>query len=158
MFSARWMGKKGVITHSAGLAWDQNPGSGSRSTEIWTPDILNSISSNTATSGMSLSPKITGEYNFYPSDKIFISSFWAYQYTHNNSSSFYQSSSLVPILNGTKEDVHGVRVAVNPHVTCRMPIRYSLPATTTIACMMPISMVWMTTVTISEQAASLLTV
>ncbi len=126
MFSARWMGKKGVITHSAGLAWDQNPGSGSRSTEIWTPDILNSISSNTATSGMSLSPKITGEYNFYPSDKFSISSFWAYQYTHNNSSSFYQSSSLDPILNGTKEDVHGVRVAVNPQYNVNNYIQFIL--------------------------------
>ncbi|MGN0238138.1 MAG: hypothetical protein ACI4AK_08675 [Lepagella sp.] len=110
MFSARWIGKKGVITHSAGLAWDQNPGSGSRSTEIWVPDILNSTSSNTSTSGMSLSPKIVGDYKFYPSDKFTIAALWSYQYTHNNSSSFYQSSSLDPILNGTKEDVHGARV------------------------------------------------
>ncbi|MGM9866925.1 MAG: hypothetical protein ACI303_03545 [Lepagella sp.] len=110
MFSARWMGKKGVATHSAGLAWDQNPGSGSRSTEIWTPDILNSTSTNTSTSRMSLSPKIVGDYKFYPSDKFTIAATWSYQYTHNNSSSFYQSSSLDPILNGTKEDVHGARV------------------------------------------------
>ncbi len=125
-FSARWVGKKGYVTHSAGFAWQQNPGSGSRSTEIWTPDILNSISTNTADSGISLSPQIKGIYNLFASDKFSLEARWTYKYTHNNTSSFYQSTSLDPILNGTKEDVNMFAATINPQFRVNQHIRFIL--------------------------------
>lgn len=54
--SARYYTEKFQADHSVALSWNQNPGSGSRSTDLWSPNLFNSLSSETSSSGISVSP------------------------------------------------------------------------------------------------------
>ena len=126
VFSARWAGKNGWVNHSAGYAWNQDPGSGNNIVEQWSPNILNSNSSSSRRTGLSLSPQIKGSYYFTPTEKFIIESYWTYKYTHNNSFSSYQAESHDPIFNRIKEDVNLASFIVTPHYNVNKYVQFIL--------------------------------
>ena len=129
IFSARWVGKDAIVTHTAGVAWDQNAGSGVRSSDSWTPDLFASTASNTSRDGLSISPQFTGRYKYLASGKFNIEGGWSYRYTHNNNNSLYQSLPLDPISNGIKEDVNRATLFLTPEWKVSDHVKFFLSST-----------------------------
>ncbi len=106
-FSAKYL-KPGKITatHNLSFNWKRDPGSGSKSSEDWTPDLLDSKYSFSDASGRSISPSISGRYNIQICKNGLLVPSWSYSYSRNHNYSYYRSGELEPILNSNAEDVH----------------------------------------------------
>lgn len=112
--NARWTGSKGRATHTAALKWNRNPGSGATSTDIWSPNIFNSNSSNSFGKGRILSPQISGNYYFTFSPKWQMSANWSYSYARQNSYAANTINGTTPVANDIREDAHSVYGDITP--------------------------------------------
>ena len=112
--NARWTGSKGRATHTAALKWNRNPGSGVNSTDLWSPDIFNSNSSNFLDKSRILSPQFSGNYYFSFSPKWQMSANWNYSYARQNSSSVNTINGTTPISNYIKDDAHSIYGDITP--------------------------------------------
>jgi len=105
--------KKWRMTHNIAYKWDRDSRCGSESDDHWSPDLFNSTSSSSKKTGISIAPQASGDYHFQLSDKWTLYAGWSYNYSHNNTSSLFQSLPLNPILNGVKENVNDFSAAIN---------------------------------------------
>lgn len=106
--NARFATENVRITHTAGLKWIHNPGSGSESTDEWSPSLFDSNHTYETNRSRSFSPQLSGDYAYWNA-KIGISGGWAYSHSHNNTASMSQFGSLTPIANSTREDVNSAK-------------------------------------------------
>lgn len=117
-FNTRYSAGNLRITHSAGLKWDRNPGSGSESTDEWSPELFKSDHSHTTNTGRSISPQFAGDY-LYWTDKTGLAGRWTYSHSHNNASSMSRFVEPDAVDNATREDVNSLkaRLAVSQKIT-----------------------------------------
>lgn len=109
-FTARYRTDKFTMTHSAALQWTQNPGSISKGSVFYTPEIMTSNALISETSGRSLSPTLIGMYNYTPESKWNVSGWWQFRHSHNNGSSSFAEGGLSPIVTGTRENFYEARL------------------------------------------------
>lgn len=112
--NARWIGPKGRATHTMALKWDRNPGSGSASSDLWSPNIFNSNSSSSFGKSRVLSPQISGNYYFSFSPKWQMSANWNYSYARQNSSSVSTLNGITPISNYIQDEAHSLYGDISP--------------------------------------------
>lgn len=106
-FSARYVKGNTNINHQASLNWTHNPGSYSKGTLEYMPDILNGNSMMSRSKSHTLSPVITGQYEFRPRSVNFAVN-WQYSHNHNSSWSDYSAGGENPFFNSTRENVNSL--------------------------------------------------
>ena len=127
-FSARYAGKIAHINHTAGLLWNRDPGSGSNTSNLWTPSLFDSNKSTSATTSHMISPQLSGDYGIQITpNKIGMRISWKYGYSHNDNSSVSQTANLTPILNSNSEDVHDGSLSI--YYAHSVSSRFSFSAT-----------------------------
>lgn len=118
--NARYRSDKTIITHTMGLKYEHNPGSGSADADDWTPRLFDSHSSVSGNRSHSLSPQLSGTYVFLFNPTWTLNLGWNYSYSHVNRSSFYQAENLKEILNSSRGNTNSgvlsatVQYMVNP--------------------------------------------
>lgn len=63
--NARYLADNVRITHSAGLKWNRNPGSGSESSDSWSPSLFVGDRYEGSDNARSLSPQLSGNYAWW---------------------------------------------------------------------------------------------
>lgn len=96
------------ISHNVGLKWNRNPGSGSESSDKWSPSLFDSDYSLSTNKSRSLSPQLSGSYAYW-TQKYGISGGWTYSNAHSNTSSLYSIGTGSDITNATEDDVNSVK-------------------------------------------------
>lgn len=112
--NARYRSDKWVITHSAAVQWSESPGSGISGIVETSPKIIDGSSMSSTDSHRSLSPSLTGNYNYIFNDKWYLATGWKLNHSHNNNTSIYCEGDAEPILTNVKENVWGGTVAISP--------------------------------------------
>ena len=113
-WNARYVTDKTTISHDLSFGWNENPGSGSLSQDVWSDNLFDASHATERHTAKSLSPQIYGLYYFKFSDKWFLSNSWKYAYAENTTSAFSQIGKNTPILNGTNEKVNSLKIVVMP--------------------------------------------
>lgn len=105
--NARYLTDNVRITHSAGLKWNRNPGSGSESSDSWSPSLFVGDRYEGSDNSRSLSPSLSGNYAWWNA-KMSVVGAWNYSHSHNNRSSLSCMGESGDIANGTREDVNSL--------------------------------------------------
>jgi len=108
-FTARYRTDKFTMTHNAALQWTQDPGSYSKGSVFYTPEIMASDALHSETSSRSLSPAFTGQYFYTLNPKWFFGGWWQFRHSHNNSFSSFIEGNLSPIVTRTMEDTYNIK-------------------------------------------------
>ena len=108
-FNARYNDGDNIMTHTASLVWNNNPGTAMEGSLAWNPALFPAGRSISRTSGHSLSPQLSGSYNIRLTDKWRFFARWGYAHFHNDASYSYAQDALDPIVNITEEDVNYAR-------------------------------------------------
>lgn len=102
--SARYLTDKTNISHTVGLSYNHNPGSGSENLDYWDGALFDSHSSMSRNSSHSLSPQVQGNYFVQLASNLSVGGGWGYSHSHTNTFSRYEADGKVPILNNARGD------------------------------------------------------
>lgn len=108
-FNARYNDGDNIITHTASLLWNNNPGSSTDASLSWSPALFPAGKSVSRTSGHSLSPQLSAFYNIRLTDKWRFYARWGYAHFHNDAAYSYAQDAADPIDNVTEENVDYAR-------------------------------------------------
>lgn len=107
-FNAGYRTDKVTVTYSASLGWNQNPGSYTEASLVYSPEIIGTGSSRSSSRSRTMTPSIDGNYFFTLNDKWSMSAYWGFQYSRNNYKSGYEERPLSAIDNLSKENAYAL--------------------------------------------------
>lgn len=107
VLSALYQTQKFRALHTFGFVWRKNPGSYLHSTEEWSENIFGSDSFRSFSSLRSVSPQVSGLYNYFVlPDKFTMGGSWSYSFSHNSNDSWSRFGEIPTISNSVDEKVN----------------------------------------------------
>lgn len=125
-FNARYRDEKITATHTAKLQWHNNPGNLLYGTTSYTPNIISSDFLKSETKSKSLSPNITGIYNFIINPKWSINASWNFKLSHNQNLYSYQECENSEIVNNSSENTYSIIGMLNGQFRPNAKMAYGL--------------------------------
>lgn len=111
--NARYINRKNfVATHGVALQWNENPSSLVSGLVGYIPAIIDGSSMLSKTTARSLSPTVTGQYNYYTNKKWVYIGDWSLSHSHNNNYSSYSEGDALPFDNISRENVYNIMAKV----------------------------------------------
>ncbi len=116
--NARYINRRNfVATHSVALQWNENPESLVKGAVDYNPGIIDGSSMLSKTTSRSLSPTVSGQYNYYTNKKWVYIGDWSLSHSHNNNFSSYLEGDALPFDNISRENVYNIMAKVTAQYT-----------------------------------------